>query len=92
MNITPWEKRTKFTLGPCARRYVGTPYRRILGFFTEGDQEHALHATKGWRTRPVVIDGGAMAKFLSSIPAPKTQPPRYAATISQSDYLRGGNH
>jgi hypothetical protein len=88
--IKPWDKRTKFTLGPCARRYVGTAYRRMLGEYTEGNTEHVLHATKGWRTRPVLPDGGAIAKLIMPPPAPRA--PRYATTMSQADYLRGGNH
>ena len=93
MDITrlkPWEKRTKFTVGPCARQYVGQPYRRILGTYTEGNQEHSLHATKGWRSRPTLPDGGAIAKLI--MPPPTPQPPRYATTVDQKAYMKGGNH
>lgn len=86
--IEPWEKRTKFTVGPCARQFVGQPYRRILGAYTEGSQEHVLHATKGWRSRPVLPDGGAIAKMI--MPPPEPLPPRYAATVvDQRAYLKG---
>ncbi len=93
MDITrlkPWEKRTKFTVGPCPRRDVGQPYRHILGTYVEGSQEHSLHATKGWRTRQVLPEGGAISKLI--MPPPPEAPPRYAATISQKAYLKGGNY
>lgn len=88
--ISPWEKRTKFTLGPCARQHTSQPYRRSLGSYVEGSTEHYLHATKGWRTRQVLPDGGAIAKLI--MPPPPARPPRYAATVDQKAYLKGGNY
>lgn len=50
-----WEKRTKKTYGPCARRYVGRDYRRILGVIERDGWEYSLHATKGIRRKRKVI-------------------------------------
>lgn len=86
-----WEKGTRVTLGPCARRYRGRRDRRILGVIEDGDFEHTLHATKGIRTQRKASDGAAMAAFLASVPQAKRPSPRYAATVSPKDYLRGGN-
>lgn len=86
-----WEKGTRVTLGPCARRYRGRKDRRILGVIEDGDFEHTLHATKGIRTQRRASDGEAIAAFLASVPQAKRPSPRYAATVSQKAYLRGGN-
>ena len=87
--IPKWEKRTKFTIGPCPRQNAGLPFRRILGTITEDGKEYSFHATKGLQVKVPTPDGAAIAKL--TMPAPTPQPPRYATTISQSDYLRGGN-
>ena len=88
--IQPWEKRTHFTIGPCPRQNAGKPFRRILGVVTEGSTEYSFHATKGLRVREVASEGSMIAKLF--MPAPPAQPPRYAATIGQAAYLKGGNH
>ena len=35
--------------GPCARRYVGQPDRRIIAEHKHDGVEWRYHATKGWR-------------------------------------------
>jgi hypothetical protein len=35
--------------GPCARRHVGKPSRRIIQSFVRDGVEYRPHATKGWR-------------------------------------------
>jgi hypothetical protein len=86
-----WERGSRLTLGPCARRHHSQKDRRILGVISRGGYEYLLHATKGIRVQRKPGDGERMGAFLASIPNPVRQPPRYAATVAQKDYLRGGN-
>ena len=90
LSIFPqWEKRTRISVGPCPRRAAGKPFRRILALKVLDGAEHSLHATKGFRKRSAPSDGAAIAKLF--LPPPPTAKPRYALTVSQEKYLRGGN-
>jgi hypothetical protein len=87
--IPAWEKRTKFTIGPCPRQYAGLPFRRILGEVTDNGKTFSFHATKGLRVKSTEPDGSAIAKLF--MPPPVPQPPRYATTTSLQAYMKGGN-